>query len=59
MQAARPDEIKEEIETTLGIDPSEVLAVSGKTGLGVPEIFRAIIGASLIRLATSRRRSGA
>jgi GTP-binding protein LepA len=43
MQAARPDEIREEIETTLGIDPSEVLAVSGKTGLGVPEIFKAII----------------
>src|ERR1700722_10345180 len=43
MQAARPDEIREEIYATLGIDPAEVLAVSGKTGLGVPEIFRAII----------------
>ncbi|AMV36931.1 translation elongation factor 4 [Planctomyces sp. SH-PL62] len=43
MQAARPDEIKEEIMTTLGIDPSEVLAVSGKTGMGVPDLFRAII----------------
>jgi GTP-binding protein LepA len=43
MQAARPDEIREEIESTLGIDPSEVLAISGKTGLGVPDIFRAII----------------
>ncbi len=43
MQASRPDEIREEIESTLGIDPLEVLAVSGKTGLGVPDIFRAII----------------
>src|SRR3954469_25712004 len=43
MQAARPDEIKEEMEHSLGIDPSEVLAVSGKTGQGVPELFRAII----------------
>src|SRR5690242_19457560 len=43
MQAARPDEIKEEIENTLGIDRSEVLAVSGKTGAGVPELFRAVI----------------
>ena len=43
MQAARPDEIKEEIENTLGIDRSEVLAVSGKTGAGVPDLFRAII----------------
>ena len=43
MQAARPDEIKEEIENTLGIDRTEVLSVSGKTGAGVPELFRAII----------------
>lgn len=43
MQASRPDEIKEEIENTLGIDRSEVLAVSGKTGAGVSELFRAII----------------
>ena len=43
MQAARPEEIKEEIEQTLGIDRSEVLAVSGKTGQGVPELFRALI----------------
>ena len=43
MQASRPDEIREEILATLGIDPDEILAVSGKTGQGVPEIFRAII----------------
>ena len=43
MQAARPDEIKGEIEQTLGIDPFEVLSVSGKTGVGVPELFRAVI----------------
>ena len=28
---------------SLGIDPAEVLAVSAKTGLGVPDVFRAII----------------
>jgi GTP-binding protein LepA len=43
MQAARPEEIKEEIENTLGIDRTEVLAISGKTGVGVPELFRAVI----------------
>ncbi len=43
MQASRPDEIKEEIEHSLGIEGSEVLAVSGKTGQGVPELFRALI----------------
>ena len=43
MQAARPEEIKEEIMATLGIDPNEVLAISAKTGQGVPDVFRAII----------------
>jgi GTP-binding protein LepA len=43
MQAARPEAIKEEIMTTLGIDPGEVLAASAKTGEGVSDIFRAII----------------
>ena len=43
MQAARPEEIKEEIMVSLGIDPTEVLAISAKTGLGVPDVFRAII----------------
>ena len=41
MQAARPEEVKEEIEHTLGLDRDEILAVSGKTGQGVPEIGRA------------------
>ncbi len=43
MQAARPEEIKEEILHSLGIDPAEVLAISAKTGQGVPDVFRAII----------------
>jgi GTP-binding protein LepA len=43
MQSSRPEEIKEEIMVSLGIDPSEVLAVSAKTGVGVPDVFRAII----------------
>jgi len=43
MQSARPEEIKEEIMVSLGIDPSEVLSISAKTGQGVPDVFRAII----------------
>jgi GTP-binding protein LepA len=43
MQAARPEDVKEEILASLGIDPTEVLATSAKTGQGVPEVFRAII----------------
>jgi GTP-binding protein LepA len=43
MQAARPEEVKEEVFNTLGLDPDEILAVSGKTGIGVTELFRALI----------------
>ena len=40
---ARPDEVREEMEQTLGIDPDEVLSCSGKTGLGAKELLEAII----------------
>jgi len=40
---ARPDEIKLEISELLGCDPSEVLAVSGRTGTGVAELLATII----------------
>jgi GTP-binding protein LepA len=43
MQAARPEAVKEEILTSLGLDPGEILAISARTGQGVPEVFRAII----------------
>jgi GTP-binding protein LepA len=43
MQNARPDAILAEMETALGIDPFEVLRVSGKAGIGIEEALEAII----------------
>jgi GTP-binding protein LepA len=40
---ARPDEVKEEMEHTLAIDPDEVLGCSAKTGVGCEEVLAAII----------------
>ena len=40
---ARPDEVKEEMQSSLGIDPEEVLSCSAKTGQGTDEVLRAII----------------
>ncbi len=40
---ARPEEVKEEVAKLLGIDASEVLEVSGKTGQGVIEILAAVV----------------
>lgn len=43
LDSARPDEVEDQIVDLLGCDPSEVIRASGKTGVGVPEILRAIV----------------
>ena len=43
IQSARPDEVKEEMQASLAIDPAEVLHTSGKSGIGVPELLEAVI----------------
>ncbi len=40
---ARPEEVKEEMQSSLGIDPDEVLACSAKTGIGTDEVLAAIV----------------
>ena len=40
---ARPDEIREEIENSLGIDASDSLAVSAKSGLGVKDVLDRVV----------------
>ena len=43
MSAARPDEVIEEMGNSLGITPESVHRVSGKTGMGVPELLDIIV----------------
>jgi GTP-binding protein LepA len=43
MAIARPDAVIEEMETALGVKRDEVLRCSGKSGIGVDDIFQAII----------------
>src|SRR5437868_1014039 len=40
---ARPEAVMAEMETALGIDPSEVLKASGKAGIGIEGVLQAII----------------
>ena len=40
---ARPDEVAEEIEHSIGIDATEALAVSAKTGQGVREVLDSVV----------------
>jgi GTP-binding protein LepA len=43
LPAARPEIVSEQIENIIGLDTSDALTCSAKTGLGVPEILEAII----------------
>jgi GTP-binding protein LepA len=40
---ARPDEVAEEMQQALGIEPEDCVKVSAKTGIGVEALIRAII----------------
>ena len=43
MDNAMPEEVEDEIIDLLGCDRSEIIRASGKTGMGVEEILRAVI----------------
>ena len=43
LASAMPEEVKDQIVDLLGCDRDEILAASGKTGLGVDEILKAVI----------------
>jgi GTP-binding protein LepA len=43
LPAAEPDRIKQQIEDVIGIDASDAVPISAKTGLGVPEVLEAIV----------------
>jgi GTP-binding protein LepA len=43
LPAAEPEKVREQIESTIGLDAHDALLVSAKSGLGVPDILEAII----------------
>jgi GTP-binding protein LepA len=43
MESAMPDEVKDQIEDLIGCGRDEIIEASGKTGLGVEEVLKAII----------------
>jgi GTP-binding protein LepA len=43
LPVVRIEEVCEEIESVIGLDASQAIKVSAKTGQGVPEVFQAII----------------
>ena len=45
LPAAQPERYAEELASLVGVEPDDVLRVSGKTGVGVPELLDRIVGA--------------
>ena len=43
LPAADPERVKEQIEDVIGIDASDALLISAKTGMGVPDVLEAIV----------------
>ncbi|SFI10164.1 translation elongation factor 4 [Albimonas pacifica] len=43
LPAAEPDRVKEQIEDVIGIDASEAVLISAKSGLGIPDVLEAIV----------------
>ena len=43
LPAAEPDKVKQQIEDVIGLDASDAMLISAKTGEGVPEVLEAIV----------------
>ena len=43
LPSSEPDRVKQQIEDVIGLDTSEAVETSGKTGLGVPDLLEAVV----------------
>jgi GTP-binding protein LepA len=43
LPAAEPERVAEQIEDVIGIDASDAVLISAKTGIGIPEVLEAIV----------------
>ncbi len=43
LPAAEPEKVKQQIEDVIGIDASEAIPISAKTGIGIPDVLEAIV----------------
>ncbi|MWB77729.1 elongation factor 4 [Pseudooceanicola sp. 216_PA32_1] len=43
LPASEPERVKEQIEDVIGIDASEAVLISAKTGIGIPDVLEAIV----------------
>ena len=43
LPAAEPERVKAQIEDVIGLDASDAIAVSAKTGMGIPDVLEAVV----------------
>src|ERR671911_1210506 len=43
LPAAEPERVKQQIEDVIGLDASDAVMISAKTGLGIPDVLEAIV----------------
>jgi GTP-binding protein LepA len=43
LPAAEPEQVKQQIEDVIGLDASEAILISAKTGLGIPDVLEAVV----------------
>src|SRR6266478_6807867 len=43
LPAAEPDKVKQQIEDVIGLDASDALEISAKTGIGIPDVLEALV----------------
>jgi len=43
LPAAEPDRVKQQIEDVIGLDASDAVLISAKSGIGIPEVLEAIV----------------
>lgn len=43
LDSAKPDEVEDQIVDLLGCDPEDVIRASGKTGMGIDDVLKAIV----------------
>ena len=55
LPAAEPDQVKQQIEDVIGIDASDAVMISAKTGLGIDDVLEAIVTAPAAAEGRPRR----
>ena len=43
LPAAEPEKVKQQIEDVIGLDASDAILISAKTGVGIPDVLEAIV----------------